>query len=68
LPELVTTDAKGYRSVAYQNVVPVLVEAIKTQQKQRDSDQGEIKALHTEIAELKAVVQRLAEQQKGAEK
>ncbi len=28
-PELVTTDANGMKSVAYQNVVPVLVEAIK---------------------------------------
>lgn len=33
LPEVVSTDAKGFKSVAYQNVVPVLVEAVKQQQK-----------------------------------
>lgn len=34
LPELVSTDTNGFKSVAYANVVPVLVEAIKAQQEQ----------------------------------
>ncbi|HEY3414450.1 MAG TPA: tail fiber domain-containing protein [Armatimonadota bacterium] len=34
LPEVVTTDRDGYKSVAYQNVVPVLVEGMKAQQKE----------------------------------
>lgn len=34
LPELVSTDKNGYKSVAYANVVPVLVEAMKAQQAQ----------------------------------
>jgi hypothetical protein len=33
-PEVVTTDEAGMKSVAYQNLVPVLVEALKEQQKQ----------------------------------
>src|SRR5262245_56903398 len=41
LPELVSTDSNGYKSVAYANVVPVLVEAIKAQQKQREADRAE---------------------------
>jgi hypothetical protein len=36
LPELVRTDKGGYKSVAYQNVVPVLVEAIRTLKKEND--------------------------------
>lgn len=35
-PELVATDEKGIKSVAYSNMVPVLLEAIKEQQKQID--------------------------------
>jgi hypothetical protein len=36
LPQLVKTDEKGNKSVAYSHVVPVLVEAIKEQQQQID--------------------------------
>jgi hypothetical protein len=32
IPELVYTDSKGYKSLAYDRLVPVLVEAIKEQQ------------------------------------
>jgi len=35
-PELVATDEAGMKSVAYSNMVPVLLEAIKEQQKQID--------------------------------
>jgi hypothetical protein len=31
-PELVTKDGQGYKAVEYQNLVPVLIEAIKQQQ------------------------------------
>ena len=55
------TDAKGYKSVAYQNVVPVLVEAVKTLNHKNE-------ALQTEIAELKALMQRIVEQQKAEQK
>jgi hypothetical protein len=50
LPELVTTDSNGYKSVAYQNVVPVLVEAVKT----LNSKVERLKKIETENAELKA--------------
>ena len=61
LPELVSTDTKGYKSVAYQNVVPVLVEAVKTQQKQYESDLAEIKAFQAENAALKRQLTELSE-------
>ena len=41
IPELVKTDSEGMKSVDYIGVVPVLVEALKHQQKQID----ELKAL-----------------------
>jgi hypothetical protein len=41
IPELVKTDSEGMKSVDYIGVIPVLVEALKNQQKQID----ELKAL-----------------------
>ena len=34
LPELVSTEASGYKSVAYLKLIPILIEAIKSQQQQ----------------------------------
>jgi hypothetical protein len=34
IPELVHTDGKGYKAVAYDKLVPVLIEAVKEQQKE----------------------------------
>ncbi len=44
-PELVSTDANGYKSVAYDKITPILVEAVKEQQR--------------EIEELKKLVNEL---------
>src|SRR5205085_6359799 len=64
LPELVYTDAQGYKSVAYSNVVPVLVEAVKTLKKNHDSAQKEkdveIARLKAKNAELEAKLDALA--------
>ena len=48
LPELVKTDSEGYKSVAYQNMVAVLVEAVKEQQEV-------INELKKEVSELKRI-------------
>lgn len=48
-PELVETDAKGFKSVAYANMSAVLVEAIK-EQNQR------INALERELSEMKSLL------------
>lgn len=50
LPELVNTDAKGFKSVQYSHLVSVLVEAIKEQQKQ-------IEALKAQVSEKDSKVQ-----------
>jgi len=45
IPELVYTDSKGYKSLSYDKIVPVLVEAIKEQQKISDEQHTTIKSL-----------------------
>jgi hypothetical protein len=52
-PEVVSTDSKGYKSIDYGKLTPVLVEAMKEQQK-------EINDLKRDIDELKKLVQKLS--------
>jgi hypothetical protein len=47
LPELVETDASGYKRVLLDDITPVLVEAVKDNQKDIDSLRKEIEALKT---------------------
>ncbi len=64
LPELVKTGGDGYKAVAYSNLVPVLVEAVKTLNakvetlKKAETENAELKArlaaIEAAIAELKA--------------
>ena len=61
LPEVVSQDAQGYYSIAYSKVIPVLVEAIKDQQKEMAEKNGEIQDLKQSVAELKQRVQSLSE-------
>jgi hypothetical protein len=52
-PELVQTDAKGYKAVDYSRLTPVLVEAVKEQQKQIDDQAKKIEWLLKEMQVLK---------------
>jgi trimeric autotransporter adhesin len=61
LPEVVSTDAKGYKAVAYQNIVPVLVEAIKEQQKTIDELQAKVSVMQHLAAEIESIKARLTE-------
>ena len=47
LPEVVTEGAEGERAVAYAEIIPVLIEAMKTQQ-------GRIEVLEGRLAELES--------------
>ena len=58
LPELVSTDEKGYKSVAYVNVVPVLVEAVKTQQKQLEDLKRDRAMLEARLSRLEALLEQ----------
>ena len=73
-----TTDAQGYKSVAYQNAIPVLVEAIKDQENIMEQQQAaieretkekntEIQNLKQSVSELKAAVSRLAQSKSSSE-
>jgi trimeric autotransporter adhesin len=71
LPELVSIGPDGYRAVAYVNLVPVLVEAVKAQQKQMESLKKDNDATKKENAELKTtladVLQRLEQLERANE-
>ena len=56
LPELVHTDEKGFKSVAYSDAVPVLVEAVKEQQTQIENQQKQIDEQKVLIDGLKTLV------------
>jgi Chaperone of endosialidase/Head domain of trimeric autotransporter adhesin len=65
-PEIVMTDTNGYKSVDYGRLTPVLVEAVKEQQKQINEQQQGIDELkkdklqmQEQINELKKIVEKL---------
>ncbi len=53
IPEVVSTDAGGYKSLAYDRLVAVLIEAVKEQKSIVEKQQTEIDQLRGEIAEIK---------------
>ncbi|MBX7242193.1 MAG: tail fiber domain-containing protein [Bacteroidia bacterium] len=53
-PELVLTDEKGYKSVDYARITPILIEAIKAQQEQITKQDQKIKEMEAGIENLKA--------------
>ncbi|MBL7105952.1 MAG: hypothetical protein ISS18_16635, partial [Bacteroidales bacterium] len=60
-PELVRTEKNGYKSIAYDNLTPVLVEAMKEQQKIIINQTAEINEIESELNILKS---ELKEQKK----
>ena len=52
LPEVVRTGSDGYKSVAYDEIIGVLVEAIKDQVQAMDDQQAEIEKLKDRLADL----------------
>ncbi|KAG2519437.1 hypothetical protein BBO99_00006786 [Phytophthora kernoviae] len=68
-PQVVSTDALGYKYVAYARLVPVVVEALKHEQQRADDSEKCLQQLETEVRELKralmnqqAILQRLQQQ------
>lgn len=56
LPEVVTTDGEGYKGVAYQNIVPLLIEGIKEQQAQLEEKDNRIAELERRIGKIEALL------------
>ena len=61
VPELVKTDADGYKAVEYANLVAYLIEAIKTQQKLIDNQSVEIASLKADSEQAKADIARMSD-------
>lgn len=59
VPELVHTDADGLKSVDYIKIIPLLIEAIKEQQKQIEGKQQQIESAKQENSQLKSELQSL---------
>ena len=51
-PELVHTDADGFKSVDYSSITPVLIEAIKELKGEKDALQKEVDALKAQMEEI----------------
>jgi hypothetical protein len=60
-PELVNTDAEGYKSVDYSKLVAVLIEAVKEQQVEITALQGQVQNQSLEMTDLKASVSTIFE-------
>jgi hypothetical protein len=61
-PQVVLTDKDGYKSIDYSKLTPILVEAIKDQQKIIEKLQAENTQIKAENAQIKSEVKALAEQ------
>lgn len=60
LPEVVKTGDDGYKAIAYQNIVPLLIEGIKDQQKQIEEKDAAIKDLQQKLEMLTQRVDQLS--------
>jgi hypothetical protein len=56
LPEVVREGPGGEKSVSYTELVPVLIEAMKEQQKTIEKQQKEMEGLKTEVNELRSSI------------
>jgi len=66
LPQVVSRDAEGRYAVAYSHIVPVLVEAIKAQQKKinaLEKQTADVANLKAQVAELAAAMREMKAQQ-----
>ncbi|ETP02827.1 hypothetical protein F441_20154 [Phytophthora nicotianae CJ01A1] len=56
-PQVVSTDADGFKYVAYARLMPVVVEALKREQQRADESDKRIQQLETEMSDLKRSLQ-----------
>lgn len=72
-PELVRTFDDGYKAINYDGLIPVLIEALKTEHAEKEAQHKEIKSLkndletmQTEIQELKQILNKLSQNSHNA--
>ncbi|RMF06652.1 MAG: hypothetical protein D6762_08985, partial [Candidatus Neomarinimicrobiota bacterium] len=61
LPELVSEGSDGYKSVTYNGIMPILVEAVKEQQQQIETLQAQNEALAESLRQIQAQLNQLME-------
>jgi hypothetical protein len=61
VPEVVRTDAKGFKSVEYSKLVALLLEAIKEQQKQIAKQEADITSLKSDNKRIDKMEEELAQ-------
>jgi hypothetical protein len=60
IPEVVRTNSDGFKSIAYSNLIPLLVEAIKDLKREKDQEiDNMVKSHRAEIHQLKAENQEI---------
>ncbi|MCX5666864.1 MAG: tail fiber domain-containing protein [Candidatus Omnitrophica bacterium] len=57
-PQLVATDPKGYKTLEYEKIAPILIEAIKEQQARIEEQRLQISLLKAELNLLKELVKK----------
>jgi hypothetical protein len=62
LPELVSTDGDGYKSIAYGQLTAVLIEAVKEQQQIIEQKSATIAELQERMASVEAMMQEMVRQ------
>jgi len=60
VPELVKTDAEGYKSVAYANITALLIEAVKAQQTTIDAQHAQMEELRSRVDKLESLMSQAA--------
>ena len=58
MPEVVNTDKEGYKSLSYDKLAAVLIEAVKELKKTNEMQQEHIAALEKEMELLKSTLKK----------
>jgi hypothetical protein len=68
VPEVVNTDKEGYKSLSYDKLTAVLIEAVKEQEKQITAQQQDIATQNKLIESQKITIEQLSKRIDGLEK
>ncbi len=68
LPEVVSTDAQGYKSVDYSKLTALLIQGMKEQQVEIGSLESAVSSLQSSVASLQSVVHSLPKRERSAAK
>jgi len=67
IPEIVSTNAEGFKSVAYTNVTAILVEAVKEQQSIIEKQNAELNEVKMKMARIESILHRITSETSSSE-